>query len=570
MRSRATSLSKAKGGYSDLMTYASTILADNPTAYYRLDETSGTTAHDATSNHYDAALSGGFTLSQPGALSSDTDTAIAFTSTGLLTLPYALRVYTFSALSVEWWINTGSAWQYFVVTTNGSTTTAYLNGAVVATGAGASVEIGALFDFAGTPGAATLDEVAIYNYALSAAQISAHYAAASATPVTPTSFTYAYGSFAINAHSGGLGYFLVAKDLDFPEFKPQISPLALYDGYTITGYQVGQRQIQCDLYIVGTSRTDCIARKDALEAALALRDQPLVLHEDGRYWIANAISGKAKFAAGGGIVQCKIPVVFVCANPYAIAAQAATPFDTGAVAYTFQNPTGTYQSQIFSVAGGGTAYSWPHLRLTHSLADPGGNTTLTSGLSAGSTYTSLSVASAPAITAGQKILLLYVSTPGGTGSTTYGQKVTVSNNVSAGAHTIPVNSFVANSTFPTSSTTVRISTAWNVASVQQLTDNYQLQATSSSDQAYVLSPAGNGSTLLLPQQQGDYLDIYCDPAGSPGWVISGTAMSTTFAFQPLGAFPPLQPLSTQWQIIISSDYQPTVDVTVNWTPRYMS
>ena len=545
------------------MSYASTILGDGPKAYYRLDEVSGAIAADQTSNHYNATLSGGFTFGQPGALSNDTDTSIAFATTGMLSLPGALNVTTFTALSVEFWINTGTAWQYFVVTCNGSVTTAYLNGSVTAFGTPAPVEIGALFDVAGSYLAANLDEVAIYNYVLSAAQIAAHYAAAAATPTPSTSATYAYGAFAINNHSGGLGYFLIAKDLDFPEFKPQISPLALYDGYTITGYQVAQRQIQVDLVVVGTSRIDCIARKDALEAALALRDQQLVIHEDGRYWVANAISGKTKFAAGQGIVQCKIPVIFVCANPYATAANAAASYDTGPIAYTTQYPTGTYLSAILAVAGGGTAYCWPHLHLVHSLAGQG-STYTTVPMTAG-TYTSLTVASAPAISAGQKLAISSASTL----TSLAVQKVTASANVTAGATTIPVNSFTISGIFPSHSA-VNISTAWNAVAVSQLTDNYQMQVISSNDQAYSLTPGGNGGAILLPQVQGDFLDIYCDPSGSPGWAITGAAQIGTFAFPPVGAFPPLQPGTTQWQVAITSDAQPTCDFSITWTPRYMS
>jgi hypothetical protein len=550
------------------MSYDTTILADNPTAYYETSETTGSTAFDATSNHYDATLAGGFTLAQPGA-TNDGNTAIALSATGTFILPYTLNVTTFSAISIEFWINASTSWQHFAITCDDHTTLAYLNGSITAIGTTALVEVGVLFDFAGSYAAASFAKVAIYNYKLSSSQVAAHYAAATATVTPPTNFTYGYGSFAINAHSGGLGYFLVAKDLDFPEFKPQLSPLALYDGHTITGYQVGERQIQVDLVIVGTSRIDCIARKDALEAALALRDQQLVLHEDGRYWIANAISGKAKFAAGQGIVQCKIPVSFICANPYAIAPQAAAPYNTGDVAYTFQSPPGTYQSTVFSVAGGGTTYSWPRLHLTHSLPDVG-STTLTSQRTHNSTYTSLPVASAPAIGAGLKLLLLYIDTSGSQ-PVTHGQKVTASSNVSPGATSIPVNSFTANATFPATNTTVMISTAWNHVYINQLTDNYQIEADGSGDQSFTLDPInGNGSALLLPQMLGDTLDIYCDPAGNPGWSILTSALSTSFTIPSVGAFPPLQPAVTSWQVAITSDYQPAADFSVIWTPRYMS
>ena len=552
------------------MSYDTTILADMPLAYYETSETSGSTAFDATSNNYDATLTGPFTLAQPGA-TNDGNTAIELGPTATLDLPYTLDVTTFSALSIELWINTGSAWQYVVIACDGHSTLGYLNGAVVAIGTVATIEVGAIFDYIGSYLAASIAKLAIYNYKLSTAQIAAHYAAASAPTVTATSFTYSYGNFAINAHSGGLGYFLVAKDLDFPEFKPQISPLALYDGYTITGYQVGERQIQVDLVVVGTSRVDCIARKDALEAALALRDQPLVLHEDGRYWTANAISGKAKFAAGQGIVQCRIPVTFIAASPYAVAAlNAALTYDTGVLAYTFQYPAGTYQSTLFSVAGGGTAYSWPHLQLTHSLADVG-STTLTSQRTYNSTYTSLPVASSPAISSGQKLMLLYVTTPPGGLPVTNVQKVTASGNVNAGATSIPVTSFTANATFPATVTQVLISTAWNVAYVNQLTDNYQIQATSSGDQKFTLDPVnGNGTALLLPQVLGDTLDIYCDPTGNPGWAIQSNALGSAFTLPSVGAFPPLQPGATIWQVVITSDYAPWADFSITWFPRFMS
>src|SRR3954466_1934398 len=36
-------------------TYSSTVLADSPVAYYRLEETSGGTAFDETANHFDAS-----------------------------------------------------------------------------------------------------------------------------------------------------------------------------------------------------------------------------------------------------------------------------------------------------------------------------------------------------------------------------------------------------------------------------------------------------------------------------------------------------------------------------------
>src|SRR6266567_3498748 len=51
--------------------YSTTILARSPQAYWRLDESSGTVAHDATANAYNGTLSGTITYNQAGAISHD-------------------------------------------------------------------------------------------------------------------------------------------------------------------------------------------------------------------------------------------------------------------------------------------------------------------------------------------------------------------------------------------------------------------------------------------------------------------------------------------------------------------
>jgi hypothetical protein len=47
--------------------YASEVLADNPIAYYRFEETSGSTAFDTTANGNDGTYTNGVALGQPGA-----------------------------------------------------------------------------------------------------------------------------------------------------------------------------------------------------------------------------------------------------------------------------------------------------------------------------------------------------------------------------------------------------------------------------------------------------------------------------------------------------------------------
>lgn len=61
--------------------YASTVLSDMPLAYWRLDETSGTVAHDLTGNGNDAQYTGGVTLGSAGAIIGDPDTAVTLDGT---------------------------------------------------------------------------------------------------------------------------------------------------------------------------------------------------------------------------------------------------------------------------------------------------------------------------------------------------------------------------------------------------------------------------------------------------------------------------------------------------------
>jgi hypothetical protein len=56
--------------------YESTVLADTPLAYWRVDEASGAVAHDVTGNGNDAKYTGGVTFGSGGALVGSTDTAV--------------------------------------------------------------------------------------------------------------------------------------------------------------------------------------------------------------------------------------------------------------------------------------------------------------------------------------------------------------------------------------------------------------------------------------------------------------------------------------------------------------
>lgn len=56
--------------------YRALVLADNPQLYWRVGETSGTTAADASGNNRPGTYQGGYTLAQAGALVGDADGAV--------------------------------------------------------------------------------------------------------------------------------------------------------------------------------------------------------------------------------------------------------------------------------------------------------------------------------------------------------------------------------------------------------------------------------------------------------------------------------------------------------------
>lgn len=88
--------------------YLSQVLADTPQWYFRMGVSSGATLSDISGRGYSAALNGGFTLSQAGALAVSTDTAISFNgSTGYASLS-SLILPCVTAFTVECWFKVAS------------------------------------------------------------------------------------------------------------------------------------------------------------------------------------------------------------------------------------------------------------------------------------------------------------------------------------------------------------------------------------------------------------------------------------------------------------------------------
>ena len=232
--------------------YSSVILGDNPVGYWRFGEPYGsTTALDQTVNANNGTYTGGVYLQQRGAMFSDGDTCALFDGTsGYVSVPGTPLDATFTGnFSLEGWFRStgpltsnaqymmskdsganittylfvdsinilfvaGTAaaythatvagvWYYVVGTYAAPTGTIYLNGVI-----GNSATLAGPTATPGVPmilGAQTdptlenfmvgyLDELAIYGYALTAAQVSNHYQAGITTLGRPPLVSGAYAT----------------------------------------------------------------------------------------------------------------------------------------------------------------------------------------------------------------------------------------------------------------------------------------------------------------------------------------------------------------------------------------
>lgn len=229
------------------MSYKSTILADTPTAYYRFNESSGTSALDSSGNSNTATINtSGITYGVAGALTNDPNKAFTFDgSTGYVDVPAGLSPTGLTTFSVECWFNTSGfgsnsrlvanghtdsdhngfqlyfngsriefevgngsvqanasavagisngTWYHIVGVYDGINILIYQNAVQTVGGSfsttvssdGHAISIGRNPVYNGDYAAATIDEVAIYDsIALSSARVTAHYNARTAFPGTP-------------------------------------------------------------------------------------------------------------------------------------------------------------------------------------------------------------------------------------------------------------------------------------------------------------------------------------------------------------------------------------------------
>jgi hypothetical protein len=88
------------------LTYAQEVLLDQPLAFWRFDETSGTTAVDSSGHGNDGTYAGGVTLGVTGAIANDGGTAAAFDGmTGFMTAGDVFEFTGPTPCSFEAWVN---------------------------------------------------------------------------------------------------------------------------------------------------------------------------------------------------------------------------------------------------------------------------------------------------------------------------------------------------------------------------------------------------------------------------------------------------------------------------------
>ena len=96
--------------------YADQVFADSPISYWRLGETTGATAFDATGAN-PGSYTGGVTLGQPGGLTGDPDSAAAFDGVNdYVLVPDSSSLDLTAGVTLEAWIkrNKSGAWQVVV------------------------------------------------------------------------------------------------------------------------------------------------------------------------------------------------------------------------------------------------------------------------------------------------------------------------------------------------------------------------------------------------------------------------------------------------------------------------
>jgi hypothetical protein len=295
--------------------YSTTILRDTPVAYYRLGDPDSTRMQDWSPNGRDGAYaSSGVTFQVPSLLSKDDSTAASFDgSTGY---GEAVAAFSFSdTFSLEVWfrltalspslpmtilsLGAGSGQlgvgpstgqlqalsstvavlvqsnvaivagrtYHGVFTKNGATMHLYVNGVDVTVFnanstcmAPARIDIGRQYDGSQWFFPGVIDEVAVYNYVLSPAQVAAHYAAGAPGACARQAWLVS-GSSLLALEDTAAGYYCSSLDLGFPALREVSNPRPDQHGTDDTTQYYGARGVTAALTAgpLGTKSMDAVA-----------------------------------------------------------------------------------------------------------------------------------------------------------------------------------------------------------------------------------------------------------------------------------------------------------------------
>ena len=225
--------------------YASAVLGDAPTAYYRLDDT-GSTVLDASGNGLNGTAGSSITHGVTGLLSSSSDTAMGFpgskAASGIVSVPQTTLLQPSTAVSVEAWLRFATVPStYTIAVAYGSDSNYapydlyfvsgkiaaqfYLSSGVVVVTSPAALAVNTTYYVAAT-----------YDGTTANLYINGALAASSAKTGTLTGYTAGYGL--------GIGDDAALSD---PAFNGTIDEVAVYAGKVLTATQVQNH------YSAGTS-----------------------------------------------------------------------------------------------------------------------------------------------------------------------------------------------------------------------------------------------------------------------------------------------------------------------------
>ena len=225
--------------------YASAVLGDAPTAYYRLDDTGGTVA-DSSGNGLNGTAGSSVTLSAAGLLSSSVDTAMAFpgskTAAGIASVPQNTLLQPSASVSLEAWLRFAAVpATYTVAVAYGSDSNyapydLYFVSGKIAAQFYLSSGVAVVTSPSALSANTTYYVAATYDGAAARLYINGALAATTAKTGTLTGYTAGYGV--------GIGDDAALSD---PAFNGTIDEVAIYAGKALSATQVQNH------YAAGTS-----------------------------------------------------------------------------------------------------------------------------------------------------------------------------------------------------------------------------------------------------------------------------------------------------------------------------